>query len=457
MRKRLFSASCALGLLLAMNASIARAADIYDSTNAFAQNLLFSAAAPNGSWGDDVTVDQTIPAGDRVIRQVSFGFVVPANITVPDCDAIVTFYTNEDDAAAGDTPALTVPLGAFRVHTGPFDPNAAARGFYYDSIDITGVIPGGVAMPNAGGVSVAFVLTGTTTLLTQPNISCACATAPDGQGGATINPGSNHLAHFYRDGRQNGAGFDPTRFNAIYTGAERYGFGAPFTNNNSLWLRLGNTTFPVPPNDLCANAVDVPVNTQVDGTSQGSTPDNQPSCIADPPAQTSGGVWYTVTGTGETILVDLCSATYDSILSVYCGSCSSLTCVAGDDDGCGTGGGGSTVQFCSISGTVYHILVHGFGGATGTFTLVVQSGGGACTPTVQCQANPCAGIIRGDSNNDGVVNNFDIDAFVQALTGGNCNTTPACICRNDTNHDGQVNNFDIDTFVACVIAGACPP
>ncbi|MGE0480704.1 MAG: hypothetical protein AB7Q17_09555 [Phycisphaerae bacterium] len=62
----------------------------------------------------------------------------------------------------------------------------------------------------------------------------------------------------------------------------------------------------------------------------------------------------------------------------------------------------------------------------------------------------------GDANCDGLVNNFDIDAFVLALTGGqtaweaafSCNY----LCANDANGDGVVNNFDIDPFVA-ILAG----
>lgn len=56
----------------------------------------------------------------------------------------------------------------------------------------------------------------------------------------------------------------------------------------------------------------------------------------------------------------------------------------------------------------------------------------------------------GDLNCDGVLNNFDIDAFIMALSDAaqyqatypNCN-----IMNADINHDGLVNNFDIDPFV----------
>jgi endonuclease/exonuclease/phosphatase family metal-dependent hydrolase len=62
----------------------------------------------------------------------------------------------------------------------------------------------------------------------------------------------------------------------------------------------------------------------------------------------------------------------------------------------------------------------------------------------------CSPCLVGDSNCDGAVNNFDITAFVLALTDQaawgaqfNCDF----YCANDINGDGAVNNFDISPFV----------
>ncbi|MGE0480864.1 MAG: hypothetical protein AB7Q17_10380 [Phycisphaerae bacterium] len=68
------------------------------------------------------------------------------------------------------------------------------------------------------------------------------------------------------------------------------------------------------------------------------------------------------------------------------------------------------------------------------------------------------GGMPGDMNCDGVVNNFDIDPFVLALTdpAGYAAAFPDCDINNaDVNDDGLVNNFDVDPFVACLL-GACP-
>lgn len=64
----------------------------------------------------------------------------------------------------------------------------------------------------------------------------------------------------------------------------------------------------------------------------------------------------------------------------------------------------------------------------------------------------------GDMNCDGVVNNFDIDPFVIALTDPRLYAAmfPNCDINNgDVNGDGVLNNFDIDPFVMCLTNGGC--
>lgn len=59
-------------------------------------------------------------------------------------------------------------------------------------------------------------------------------------------------------------------------------------------------------------------------------------------------------------------------------------------------------------------------------------------------------LYRGDSNCDGVVNNFDIDAFVEALVDSAAYAAdfPGCdIERADANVDCEIDNFDIDPFI----------
>ncbi len=65
-------------------------------------------------------------------------------------------------------------------------------------------------------------------------------------------------------------------------------------------------------------------------------------------------------------------------------------------------------------------------------------------------------INLADANNDGLVNNGDIDAFVLALTDAAAYATqyPGCdIMHADCTGDGLVNNGDIDAFVALLTGG----
>lgn len=71
--------------------------------------------------------------------------------------------------------------------------------------------------------------------------------------------------------------------------------------------------------------------------------------------------------------------------------------------------------------------------------------------------------LRGDSNCDGLINNFDIDPFIIALLQPGeappadylALATPGCWalreCWGDVRHDGLFNNFDIDPFVECIL------
>ncbi|MGE0479781.1 MAG: hypothetical protein AB7Q17_04845 [Phycisphaerae bacterium] len=89
---------------------------------------------------------------------------------------------------------------------------------------------------------------------------------------------------------------------------------------------------------------------------------------------------------------------------------------------------------------------------------LVDSGSGQA-PVVDRGAYEYNRPSRGDMNCDGSVNNFDIDAFVLALTNPAAYQAayPGCDIHNaDVNNDGVANNFDLDAFVACLTNGGCP-
>ena len=147
---------------------------------------------------------------------------------------------------------------------------------------------------------------------------------------------------------------------------------------------------PAPPgNDDCADAIGVavPSSTVVDNSL--ATTDS----IAPPCGVFSGpfnNVWYTVTGTGGTITATTCNAgtiNPDTKISIFCGDCLEPLCVAGNDDNCPGGGPifASTVSWCSQAGVTYLISLGNFSSSdSGGVIQLDITGGGPCTPSVQC-------------------------------------------------------------------------
>lgn len=144
------------------------------------------------------------------------------------------------------------------------------------------------------------------------------------------------------------------------------------------------------PNDACSGAIAIGCGQSLDGNTDSATVDTVAFCGTGIEA---AGVWYTFTGTGAYISVTTCSgASYDTRLNVYSGSCGNLVCVDGNDDDaqCNLL---STVNFQSVNGTTYYILVQGYDGETGDFTL-----------TIECPTCPPA--------EDVFISPSDVEAFV---------------------------------------------
>lgn len=146
---------------------------------------------------------------------------------------------------------------------------------------------------------------------------------------------------------------------------------------------------PPPANDNCSGAI---AFTSIPGTVTGSTTfatneaNNVTTCGT---TITAPGVWHSLVGTGNTITVTTCFAAtdFDTKLNVYTGDCNALVCVGGNDDSFGDPdcnfprgiGLPSKFSFCSSPGVTYLILVQGFGGATGDYTLEATDDGIPCT------------------------------------------------------------------------------
>lgn len=125
-------------------------------------------------------------------------------------------------------------------------------------------------------------------------------------------------------------------------------------------------------NDYCVNAIPVALSEEfIMGTTEGATMDASPSCSNIP--QKGSGVWYSVIGNGKRFEASTCNTgeertTFiDTVLSIYTGDCSNLTCTLADDNFCGFQ---SRLVWLTEPGVTYYILVHG--PTEGIFGLVVK-------------------------------------------------------------------------------------
>lgn len=129
---------------------------------------------------------------------------------------------------------------------------------------------------------------------------------------------------------------------------------------------LAVTCAPLAGNDPCSGAIPITCGQTYTGSTATSTPDQVTACGVTNYGSNSS--WYMVVGDGAQWTVSLCGSSFDTYLSVFSGSCSNLTCLISNDDfaGCGVN---SQVTFGTQIGVNYYILVHGFGTASGAFTL----------------------------------------------------------------------------------------
>ena len=127
---------------------------------------------------------------------------------------------------------------------------------------------------------------------------------------------------------------------------------------------------PAPSNDLVCNATLISCGQVISGTTVNATNSGTGENGVCGISQTQPGVWYRVTGNGQLMTAYLCNTAWDSKISVFSGtSCSSLTCVGGNDDygpTCATTS--ASYQWLSTNGVYYYILVHGYS-STSAFQL----------------------------------------------------------------------------------------
>jgi hypothetical protein len=212
----------------------------------------------------------------------------------------------------------------------------------------------------------------------------------------------------------------------------------------TIWIRVApfddaydgrfqiTATFTALSNDACGSPIrifDGATNFCTDGaTTDGPT---EGACAGSNDPQINQDVWYTyvATRTGLTTINTCANTTFDSKIGIYLGGCPGgpNTVITCNDDACGDTGRQSSVSFNATAGQAYTLRVGGYLANFGTGTITI-------TPPAPCRA---------DFNDDGFLDFFDFDDFV------NCFETEICPPGKtaDYNNDDFVDFFDFDDFV----------
>ncbi len=140
-----------------------------------------------------------------------------------------------------------------------------------------------------------------------------------------------------------------------------------------------------PTNDQCGGAIVISssayTNTQstINATSTG---DPTPSCVSS----FGRGVWYNYMAPGNGVVaVDTYGSSFDTVLALYSGSCTTLTPLACNDDSGGTLQ--SSISNSVHAGTSYYLLVGGYGGSSGSLVLHLRF---TEAPAIVTQPQPAA-------------------------------------------------------------------
>ena len=195
-----------------------------------------------------------------------------------------------------------------------------------------------------------------------------------------------------------------------------------------------------------------------------------------------GGLWYSITGTGDTLRATMCfeDTGYDTYLSVYEGDCDNLDCVAGNDDQdevnffaepCFENFLASEVEWDSDEGVEYFLHVSGSNAVTpavGGFDFVLVCDGvevGGCLDSLACNYNPfvtfddescdyatCAGCGLSSACN------FDSTAFINDLalcdfTCYGCTDSGACNFSPDATIESGLCEYS--SCAGCLDPEAC--
>jgi hypothetical protein len=125
-----------------------------------------------------------------------------------------------------------------------------------------------------------------------------------------------------------------------------------------------------PSNDQCDGAVPLTDGVPFTMNTTQATSAGDPG----PPCQPifGKGVWFTYTAPASGVVIaSTCGSSFDTVLTIYSGSCGALVPVACDDDnGPACAGLNASVRFSASAGVTYYLLAGGYNGANGNLSMV---------------------------------------------------------------------------------------
>lgn len=219
-----------------------------------------------------------------------------------------------------------------------------------------------------------------------------------------------------------------------------------------------------PDNDLCATAPFVFSGNTYNGDLTAADNDGSTWCGS---SSTNRDVWYRFFAPGRgVLLLDTCGTHdapgvdfgMDTVLSTHpsCPGTDANTLVCEDD---WTNSGFERLSCNNDQGLPYDTYIaQRMQPASVVFIRVSHFDASLSNGLYELHVN-FRPRVRGDLNCDGLVNNFDIDPFVLAISDIELYDELYADCdpmNGDMDNNGLLNNFDIDPFVACVSAGGCP-
>jgi len=233
----------------------------------------------------------------------------------------------------------------------------------------------------------------------------------------------------------------------------------PYNGNGSATGCDQSNSFTTVPSTWAAEAIAINCSTgSVAGNiSNGSVNDYLSYCattISDAP-----GVWYSFEGTGDDVLLSTCGTPWDTVIAVFEGDATAISCNGGDDDNyaCSGFGSSSEYEFTANAGTTYYIYVTPYSNYTsvgsGDYTLEIT----CMAPPPPPQACTFAESINCNSSVIGSTVGFDANDFDY------CGTTISSAPGRFYKVEGTGNsitvttcsaNTDFDTKLA-VFSGSC--